>query len=65
VWTLRDGAARRVPIVRGREIEAGIEVKQGLKDGDIVVVASQASLSDGQKVIVGHEGADPGAGRPH
>jgi len=65
VWALREGAVRRVPIVRGREVEAGIEVKQGLKDGDIVVVASQASLGEGQKVIVGHEGADLGAGRPH
>ena len=56
VWAVRDGMVRRVPIVRGREIETGIEVKQGLKDGDMVVVASPANLGDGQKVTTEHAG---------
>ncbi len=57
VWTVRDGVARRVPIVRGRENESGIEVKQGLKEGDIVVIASSADLIEGRKVIPAGGGA--------
>ncbi len=52
VWAVRGGLARRVPIVRGRDVEAGVEVKQGLKDGDILVLAPPANLSDGLKVSV-------------
>jgi len=54
VWAVRGGLARRVPIVRGRDVEAGVEVKQGLKDGDILVLAPPANLSDGLKVFVAH-----------
>jgi len=54
VWAVRGGLARRVPIVRGRDVEAGVEVKQGLKDGDILVLAPPANLSDGLKVSVAH-----------
>jgi len=39
VWAVRGGLARRVPIVRGRDVESGVEVKQGLKDGDMLVLA--------------------------
>src|SRR5260221_595632 len=56
VWTVCAGAVRRVPIVRGPETETAIEAKQGLKDGDIVVVAPEANLSDGQKVSIGQAG---------
>ena len=52
VWAVRGGLARRVPIVRGQDVEAGVEVKQGLKDGDILVLAPPANLSDGLKVSV-------------
>ena len=52
VWAVRGGLARRVPIVRGRDVEAGVEVKQGLKDGDILVLAPPANLSDGLNVSV-------------
>ena len=55
---LRFGAIRRcrrrVPIVRGRDVESGVEVKQGLKDGDILVLTPPANLSDGLKVFVAH-----------
>src|SRR6266478_6257958 len=54
VWAVRGGLARRVPIVRGRDVESGVEVKQGLKDGDILVLAPPANLSDGLKVFVAH-----------
>src|SRR6266478_1890159 len=55
VWTVREGAVQRVGIVRGQETETGIEIKQGLNDGDVVVVASQANLANGKKVSVGAE----------
>ena len=54
VWAMRGGLARRVPIVRGRDVESGVEVRQGLKDGDILVLAPPANLSDGLKVFVAH-----------
>src|SRR6267142_4865608 len=55
VWIVRDGMAKRATIVRGREIETGIEIKQGLNDGDVVVVSPQANLANGKKVSVGTE----------
>lgn len=54
VWAVRGDLARRVPIVRGRDVESGVEVKQGLKDGDILVLAPPANLSDGLRVFVAH-----------
>ncbi len=55
VWTVREGVVQRVGVVRGQETETGIEIKQGLKDGDVVVVSSQANLANGRKVSVGRE----------
>src|SRR5215470_12660705 len=55
VWTVREGIVQRVGIVRGQETETGIEIKQGLKDGDVVVVSPHASLANGRKVSVGTE----------
>src|SRR6266853_1518106 len=55
VWTVREGIVQRVGIVRGQETEAGIEIKQGLNDGDVVVVSSQANLANGRKVSIGTE----------
>lgn len=54
VWTVHDGIVRRAAIRGGRAMETGIEVTQGLKDGDVVVVSSQSSLSEGQKVSLGN-----------
>src|SRR5437867_11401396 len=53
VWTVREGIVHRVGIARGQETEAGIEIKQGLNDGDVVVVSPQAKLANGGKVSVG------------
>ncbi len=50
VWTVRDGMVKRTEIFCGREVEAGVEVKDGLNDGDVVVVATEATLRDGLKV---------------
>src|SRR6516162_7608083 len=55
VWIVRDGIVQRVGIVRGQETETGIEIKQGLHDGDVVVVSPQANLAHGRKVSVGTE----------
>lgn len=55
VWTVREGMVQRVDIVRGQETETGIEIKQGLHDGDLVVVSSPAELANGRKVSVGTE----------
>jgi HlyD family secretion protein len=50
VWTVNRGMAKRVSVLRGSPTESGVEVREGLRDGDVVVVASPASLSEGQKV---------------
>ncbi len=55
VWTVREGSVQRVGIVRGQDTETGIEIKQGLNDGDVVVVSPQANLANGRKVLVGTE----------
>jgi RND family efflux transporter MFP subunit len=52
VWTVRESIVKRVSIVRGQETETGIEIKQGLKDGDVVVVSPQANLANGRRVYV-------------
>jgi RND family efflux transporter MFP subunit len=55
VWTVHDGTVRRVGISIGRETETGVQVSQGLKDGDMVVTTPQVNLSDGTKVSIGGE----------
>src|SRR5882672_10800530 len=52
VWTVREGIAQRVGIVRGQETESGVEVKQGLHDGDVVVMSPHANLANGRRVSV-------------
>ena len=50
VWIVRDGVARRTPIVTGREFENGIEVKSGLDGGESIIVTPPDNLKDGQPV---------------
>src|SRR6266478_3065294 len=57
VWIVRDGMAKRATIVRGREIETGVEVTQGVKDGDIVIVAAVVALKDGLRVRTDQSGS--------
>jgi RND family efflux transporter MFP subunit len=52
VWTVRKGIVQRVGVARGQRTEAGIEIKQGLNDGDVVVVSPHANLANGSKVSV-------------
>src|SRR5712692_5932713 len=55
VWTVREGIVHRVSVVCGQETETGTEIKQGLNDGDVVVVSPQANLANGKKVSFGTE----------
>lgn len=50
VWTVRDGTATRVSIVQGGETQSGVEVRRGLQDGDVLIVAPATNLRGGQKV---------------
>jgi HlyD family secretion protein len=50
VWVVRDGIARLTPVLIGREFESGPEIKQGLNDGDMIIAAPPADLSDGARV---------------
>ena len=43
VWTVREGIVQRVGIIRGQETETGIEIKQGLNDGDVVSVGTESN----------------------
>jgi len=52
VWTVREGIVRRVNVVCGLTTETGIEVRQGLKDGDSVVITPDVKLVNGGKVSV-------------
>ena len=51
VWTIRSGNAERVSIKRGRELEDGVEVREGLNDGDQVIVEPPSGLKEGQQVV--------------
>ena len=57
VWIVRDGMAKRATIVRGREIETGVEVTQGVEDGDVVIIAAVAALKDGLRVRADQSGS--------
>ncbi len=50
VWVIRDGIAHSVPVVLGREYQEGVEVKQGLNGGEMVIVVPPAQLHDGEPV---------------
>src|SRR5713101_3825799 len=52
VWTVREGIVRRVNVVCGLTTETGIKVRQGLKDGDSVVITPDVKLVNGGKVSV-------------
>ena len=58
VWTVRKGIVQRVGVARGQKTEGGIEIRQGLNDGDVVVVSPHANLANGRKVSVGGESTE-------
>ena len=51
VWLVRDGIARRAPVLTGREFEHSVEIKGGLDDGQTVIVAPPTALIDGKPVF--------------
>src|SRR6266850_2265355 len=63
VWIVRDGMAKRATIVRGREIETGVEVTQGVEDGDVVIIAAVVALKDGLRVRADQSGSAFGKAR--
>jgi multidrug efflux pump subunit AcrA (membrane-fusion protein) len=55
VWKIQDGYALRQPVVLGERNGFSAVVLDGLRDGDMVVIAGQTQLSDKERVqIVGH-----------
>jgi RND family efflux transporter MFP subunit len=50
VWTVRNGTARRISIAPGGETESGVEVRQGLQEGDVLIIAPPTSLTEGERV---------------
>jgi RND family efflux transporter MFP subunit len=50
VWTVRDGTARRVSIAPGGKTESGVEVRQGLQEGDVLIIAPLTNLTEGERV---------------
>jgi hypothetical protein len=54
VWTLRNGVAKRVSIMQGGENQNGVEVRRGVSDGDVLIIAPPPQLRDGQRVRTAH-----------
>jgi len=52
VLAVRDGRARRVPVVVGSRGAARVEIRSGLTAGDGVVSATEGKVADGDKVRV-------------
>jgi RND family efflux transporter MFP subunit len=50
VWVVRDGAAYRIAITTGREFQNGVEVRDGLDGGELVIVEPPAGLKGGSRV---------------
>jgi HlyD family secretion protein len=50
VWVVRGDAAHLTPIVVGREFQDGVEVRQGLSGGEMVIVAPASTITEGQAV---------------
>jgi HlyD family secretion protein len=50
VWVVRGGTIRRTPIIVGHEFQDGIEVREGLSGGEMVIVVPAPTLKDGQAV---------------
>jgi HlyD family secretion protein len=50
VWVVRGDTAHLTPITIGREYQDGVEVKNGLSGGEMVIVVPAATLKEGQEV---------------
>jgi RND family efflux transporter MFP subunit len=50
VWVVRGGAAHRVAVTTGRELQDGIEIRSGLHGGELVILEPPANLKSGSRV---------------
>jgi len=50
VWVVRGDSIHQTPIVVGREFQDGIEVRQGLSGGEMVIVVPAPTLKESQEV---------------
>ena len=62
VYVVADGRARQVDVAGGLSDDKQAEVPSGVKAGDQIIVAGQATVNDGDPVRPG--GAGPAAGAP-
>lgn len=51
VWTSKDGAAQRVSVQLGENYGENIIIKDGLSQGDKVIVEGQQKVSNGMKIV--------------
>jgi RND family efflux transporter MFP subunit len=52
VFVVEDGRARRRPIVRGATGADRVEIRDGVREGELVIVNPPDALNDGQRVRV-------------
>lgn len=50
VYAVRDGRARRTKVQAGRLTDTAVEIKEGLSEGDTVIVSGVSGLGDGDRV---------------
>jgi len=50
VWVVHGDTVHQVPIVVGREFQDGVEVRQGLSGGEMVIVVPASTLKESQQV---------------
>lgn len=53
VFVVREGAVKRVPVTRGRNLGTTVEIQGAVKAGDKVVLQPGADLKDGDAVQIG------------
>jgi membrane fusion protein (multidrug efflux system) len=65
VFAIRDGKAQRAELKLGYDDSGWVEVREGLKAGDLVVVAGKAALREGSAVqVLDHEEKSEPASAP-
>ncbi|AMS39295.1 Efflux transporter, RND family, MFP subunit [Aminobacter aminovorans] len=64
VFVVEDGKVDLRPVQTGMRNNGRLEIRAGLKDGDVVVAKSGASLRDGDEVATTDIGAKTGSVRP-
>jgi RND family efflux transporter MFP subunit len=60
VFVVQDGRAKQVEVPSGLSDEKNVEIPSGVKPGDQVIIAGQATVSDGDPVRIGGAGGPAG-----